>query len=221
MLIYLSSESVGAEGPLRSYLWRPLPCCGDWGLPRALVVQSLGRGNRFCWLELLNNKTAHLFIYLSFFTAAPAAYGSSQARGPIRAEAAAYVTAMPDPSRICDLHCSLWQHGLLNPLSKATDQTHIHMSSWILVRFLTRWTTTGTPKTALESTSVRHLFGIGRHAPVAPHSTESQGRWSFQLHRGLAPSPLWPPSSCSLCLSFCSALLASSLFFKHVMHIFP
>ena len=31
----------------------------------------------------------------------------------------AYTTAiaMPDPSRICDLLCSLWQHWILNPLS--------------------------------------------------------------------------------------------------------
>ena len=30
-------------------------------------------------------------------------------------------TAMPDQSCICDLHCSLWQHWILNPLSEARD----------------------------------------------------------------------------------------------------
>ena len=34
-------------------------------------------------------------------------------------------TATPDPSRICDLRCSLPQHGIHNPLSEARDQTHI------------------------------------------------------------------------------------------------
>ena len=39
----------------------------------------------------------------------------------------AYTTAMatPDPSCICDLHSSLWQCWIPNPLSKARDQTCI------------------------------------------------------------------------------------------------
>ena len=37
----------------------------------------------------------------------------------------ATATAMPDPSHICDLWCSLWQHQILSPLSKARDWTHI------------------------------------------------------------------------------------------------
>ena len=38
-----------------------------------------------------------------------------------------YTTAMaaPDLSRICDQCCSLRQRWILNPLSKARDQTHI------------------------------------------------------------------------------------------------
>ena len=37
-----------------------------------------------------------------------------------------YATAIPtlDPSHICDLHHSSQQHRILNPLSKARDQTH-------------------------------------------------------------------------------------------------
>ena len=34
-------------------------------------------------------------------------------------------TAMPDPSHICNLGSSLWQHQILNPLSEARDQTCI------------------------------------------------------------------------------------------------
>ena len=53
------------------------------------------------------------------------AYGSSQARGVIRATAEAYATAtaMPDLSRVCNLHHSSWQRQILNPLSEARDGT--------------------------------------------------------------------------------------------------
>ena len=39
----------------------------------------------------------------------------------------AYTIAMvkPDPSNICDIHHSLQQHQVLNPLSKARDRTSI------------------------------------------------------------------------------------------------
>ena len=45
----------------------------------------------------------------------------------------AYTTATPDPSRICNLHHSLHQHRILNPLSEARDWTLILMdTSWVL-----------------------------------------------------------------------------------------
>ena len=53
--------------------------------------------------------------------AAPVACGSSQARGPIRAAAAAYTTAtatataMQDLSHICDLHTTA--HGNMGSLT--------------------------------------------------------------------------------------------------------
>ena len=34
-------------------------------------------------------------------------------------------TATPDPSCLCNLHGSLWQHQILNPLSAASNQTCI------------------------------------------------------------------------------------------------
>ena len=37
----------------------------------------------------------------------------------------ATATAMQGPSHICDLHCSLQQHWIINPLRKAKDQAHI------------------------------------------------------------------------------------------------
>ena len=38
-------------------------------------------------------------------------------------------TAMRDPSHICDLHHSSWQHHVLNPLSEARDRTCILMET--------------------------------------------------------------------------------------------
>ena len=40
----------------------------------------------------------------------------------------ATATAMPDPSQVCDLHRSLQQHRIINPLSEARDWTLILMS---------------------------------------------------------------------------------------------
>ena len=59
--------------------------------------------------------------------ATPAALGSSRARGQIGAAARDHATetAMPDLIHICNLHCSLRQCQILNPLSEAMDGTHI------------------------------------------------------------------------------------------------
>ena len=43
----------------------------------------------------------------------------------------ATATATPDPSRVCDLHHSLRQHGIHNPLSEARDQTCILMDRMV------------------------------------------------------------------------------------------
>ena len=43
--------------------------------------------------------------------------------------------ATRDPSRTCDLHHSSWQCRILNPLSKAREQTCILMdTSWVPYR---------------------------------------------------------------------------------------
>ena len=70
----------------------------------------------------------HTHIYVSFM-ATPMAYRSSWVRGWIGAVAAAYITATAmstkDPSHICNLHCSLKPHWILNSLNEAKNQTHI------------------------------------------------------------------------------------------------
>jgi len=65
------------------------------------------------------------FCPLSFFRAAPAAYGSSQARGRIRAVA----TATKNLSRDCDVRHSSRHRLILNPPSKDRDQTRILMDA--------------------------------------------------------------------------------------------
>ena len=68
------------------------------------------------------------FFFFSLFRAAPAAYGSSQARGRMGA-AAAGLTPQPQ------------QHGVLNPLSRARDRTQVLMdTSWVRYQWATMWT---------------------------------------------------------------------------------
>ena len=56
------------------------------------------------------------------------------------------VTAMLDPSNVCNLHHSLWQPQILNSLSKARDQICILMdTSWVCFH----WATSGTPLWAI------------------------------------------------------------------------
>ena len=51
-------------------------------------------------------------------------------------------TATQDPSCICDLNHTSWQRRILNPLSKARDQTSNLM---VPVGFVNHYATTGTP----------------------------------------------------------------------------
>ena len=73
-------------------------------------------------------------FFLSFclsFGAAPAAYGGSQARGPIGAVAptCATATATQNLSQVCHLHHSSWQYQILNPLREARDRTRVFVDA--------------------------------------------------------------------------------------------
>ena len=85
-------------------LWCPQDCLGAY-----TSAWAMGRG------------------FFFFFMATPTAHGSSQARGQIKfwLQTYAIATATQDPSHICNLHRSLRQSQILNPLSKARDQTRI------------------------------------------------------------------------------------------------
>ena len=83
-------------------------CCATMGTP-------------YCFYFILFLSLVGMFVLFLFlsFRATPAPFGSSQARGRIRATA----TAVRDPSCVCDLHHSSWQRWILNPLSEARDRT--------------------------------------------------------------------------------------------------
>ena len=87
------------------------------------------------------------------------AYGSYWARGGIGA------APQPQQHRIratSATYATAHSHaGSLNPMSEARDQT---TSSWKLVRFLTHWTTMGSPKSSLnwdEWPSNQHVQALG------------------------------------------------------------
>jgi len=67
----------------------------------------------------------YFFVFLAISWAAPAAYGVPRlgVESEMQPPAYARATAMRDPSCVCNLHHSSRQHRILNPLSKARDQT--------------------------------------------------------------------------------------------------
>ena len=78
---------------------------------------------------LLSNKKEWTIFFL--FRTTLMAYGSSHARGRIRAAAVHHshssARSEPHPISICDLCYSLQQGWILDPMSEARDQTHILM----------------------------------------------------------------------------------------------
>ena len=75
-------------------------------------------------------------------------------------------TAMPEPSCVCDLRHSSWQHWILNPLGKAMDQTHNLMAPSGILFHCVR---TGTPCTCLA----RGPWGLG----FSQCGTRCQAAW--------------------------------------------
>ena len=87
-------------------------------------------------------------------------------------------TAKQDLSRICYLHHSSRQHQILNPLSKAGDQTYNLM---VLSQICFRCTTTGTPKK-------QDFYVMPKYSPFPLYSLfpSQKGRFvcseNFQVH---------------------------------------
>ena len=101
-----------------------------------------------CWEEVelgwafFSSFSFFLFFFFCLFRVTPAAYGSSQARGWIRATAASLpaVIATSDLSCICNPHHSSRQCQILNPVNKARDLTQVLMHAsricynWAMMR---------------------------------------------------------------------------------------
>ena len=70
-------------------------------------------------------------IFSASFRAVPVAYRSSRlgVESELQLPAYATATATQDLSHIHNLHCSMWQHWILNPLSEAQDITRILMDT--------------------------------------------------------------------------------------------
>ena len=89
-----------------------------------------------------NNEQIFFFFFFWLFRAAPMAYGSSQARGQIRAAAANLHDSHRNAS-ICNLHHSSWQCWILNPLRETRDWFCFLMdTSWVCYH----WSKTGPPR---------------------------------------------------------------------------
>uniref|UniRef100_A0A8D1PHS3 Cornichon family member 4 n=1 Tax=Sus scrofa TaxID=9823 RepID=A0A8D1PHS3_PIG len=71
------------------------------------------------------------FMYL--YRATPVAFRNCRLGVESELQLLAYTTASAtatwDLSHVCNLHCILWQHRILNPLSEARDRTHILMDT--------------------------------------------------------------------------------------------
>ena len=111
-----------------------------------------------------------LFIYLLSFRAHPAAYGRSWARGPIGAVASSLHHS--HSSKGSKLHLRLTLHftqlGILIPVSKARDRTHVLMNH-SRVRY--RWATMGTPVIDLILRQTKKCaFSFARHLVCAKRS---------------------------------------------------
>ena len=75
-----------------------------------------------------------LSIFFSFVLLGPHPQHMKVPRLGVKLELQAYATATatPDPSRVCDLHSSSWQHWILNPLREARDPTRVLMGTrWV------------------------------------------------------------------------------------------
>ena len=118
-----------------SVTWGPF-ICYHW--PRKYLKNAL------CYSEVQRSFQVVLFFAFFFFLFGPHLRHMEVPKRlgvelELQLPAYATATAMPDLSHICDPHQSLWQHRILNPVSKARVQTFLLMDT--VSGFLTYWAT--------------------------------------------------------------------------------
>ena len=91
----------------------------------------------FTWVLFI-----YLFIYFCFVGPHPQHMEVPRLGIKSEIQLLATATATRDPSHVCDLHHSSWQHQILNPLSEARDRKCFLMNT-SQIRF--HCVTTGTP----------------------------------------------------------------------------
>ena len=148
--------------------------------------------------------------------ATPTTWGSSQARGQIGAEAVAYTTAtaMPDRSRVCELHHCSWKRRILNPLSEVRDRTH---SLMVPSRIRFRHAMLGTPSWhVLDSRS--HLLASQAEPALGVCSlTHILFVQQTKAKRQMFPAPAWAWSR-SVSLPRAAGWRGGKVFAKQELH---
>ena len=122
-----------------------------------------------------------VIFFPPIFRPTPAAYGGSQARGPIEPQrpADATATTTQDPSHVCDLHHTSQQCQILNPLSKAGDQTCVLVDT-SLVHYC--WAAVGTPHLYTVMIAICAYCEVITRSPVSiHHHTYFQEFFSWHL----------------------------------------
>ena len=149
-----SSQGPSPDGACLTH-YPPLSCSVGFATWHSLLSVSFKQN-----LSSLGADVCFILHFI-FSRAAPAAYGSSQARGWIRAAAAglhhSHSKTRSEPH--LRLHHSSQQLRILNPLSEARDWT-----SWILVGFLTSWATRKLPR------EVHFIYGCASTPWTSPPS---------------------------------------------------
>ena len=121
-----------------------------------------------------------LYIFLSFGFSGPYPWHMEVPRLGVESELQLPVyttdTATWDLNHVCNLHHSTWQHGILNPLSKASDQIHVLMDTG---GFLNHWATTGTSTLYNFDTNIKSIFQMSNYRNTHAHAYNSQIRLFF------------------------------------------
>ena len=121
-----------------------------------------------------------LSLSLSSFRAATSAYGSSQAKGWIIGAADAgpchrHSKTMLDLSHICNLHHSLGQHWILNPLREARDWTQVFVDTSQVRNF---WAT-------MRTATLLSFILFGNYSVYSTLTLAEKMRWEqFKANHG-------------------------------------
>jgi len=81
------------------------------------------KGSEYCLHINSKNILVVVELFFFYFFFSPVAHGLPRlgVKSELQLLSCTTATTMPDLSCLCDLHCSLWQCQILNPLSEVRD----------------------------------------------------------------------------------------------------